>query len=69
MDNAFDKAYAKYLNSLAKLDQTDNIAEKNLLFRQLAEQLNELEDRLKNRGVESEREETDRETPEPAYWI
>lgn len=47
MDNAFDEAYARYLRFLAKLDTVDDVAEKNLLFRQLAQQLSDLEHRLK----------------------
>lgn len=47
MTKAFDEAYANYLAALAKLDSTHDIAEKNLLFRQLTEQLSELESRIK----------------------
>ena len=48
MTKVFDDAYAKYLSSLAKLDSTHDISEKNRLFRQLTEQLSELEDRINN---------------------
>jgi hypothetical protein len=44
---AFDEAYAEYLHCLAKLDSTSDIAEKNLLFKQLTEQLSQLETRIK----------------------
>lgn len=47
MTNAFDDAYAQYLAALAKLDSTHDISEKNQLFRQLTEQLSELESRIK----------------------
>ena len=48
MTKVFDDAYAKYLTSLAKLDTTHDISEKNRLFRQLTEQLSELEGRINN---------------------
>lgn len=61
--DSFDDAYANYLKLLAKLDRTDDIAEKNLLFRQLAQLLSELEQRLKSKGgAGSGREEL-------AYWL
>ena len=52
MDSTFDEAYSKYLKSLAKLDGTDDVCEKNQLFRQLTQQLADLEKRLNsdNRG-------------------
>ena len=56
MTKLFDDAYAKYLSSLAKLDTTHDISEKNLLFRQLTEQLSELEERI-NKGETTESEE------------
>ena len=46
MTKVFDDAYAKYLTSLAKLDSTHDISEKNKLFKQLTEQLSELENRI-----------------------
>ena len=48
MTKVFDDAYAKYLISLAKLDTTQDISEKNRLFKQLTEQLAELEGRINN---------------------
>ena len=48
MTKVFDDAYAKYLSSLAKLDTTHDISEKNRLFRQLTEQLSDLEGRINN---------------------
>ena len=56
MTKLFDDAYAKYLSSLAKLDTTHDISEKNLLFKQLTEQLSELEERI-NKGETTEGEE------------
>ena len=56
MTQVFDDAYAKYLRSLAKLDSTHDISEKNRLFKQLTEQLAELEDRINN-GETTAREE------------
>ena len=56
MDRTFDEAYASYLMSLAKLDKTDDVTEKNVLFRQLTEQLSDLEDRLKNRSIRLQEE-------------
>jgi len=57
MTKVFDDAYAKYLTSLAKLDSTHDITEKNMLFKQLTEQLTDLESRI-NSGetTASERE-------------
>lgn len=49
MRQSFDEAYAGYLSALEKLDQADDIAEKNLLFRQLTTQLTELETTLNSR--------------------
>ena len=57
MDRTFDEAYARYLTSLAKLDKTDDVSEKNVLFRQLTEQLSDLENRLKNRNIRMDGEE------------
>lgn len=42
----FDEAYSKYLTFLAKFDLTDDISEKNLLFRQLMHLLADLEGKL-----------------------
>jgi len=47
--DTFDESYAKYLNLLAKLDETDDVAQKNLLFRQLIQLLCDLEQRLKSK--------------------
>jgi hypothetical protein len=69
MDKSFDEAYDRYLSFLAKLDRTDDISEKNVLFRQLTEQLSELESRLKNKGSDMEDEESPIEDPEIIYWI
>ncbi|BCG48044.1 hypothetical protein GEOBRER4_n2910 [Citrifermentans bremense] len=44
--DSFDEAYARYLKFLALLDRTDDIGEKNLLFRQLTQLLADLERRL-----------------------
>lgn len=65
MDKTFEEAYAKYQAFLAKLDQTDDIAEKNQLFRQLTQQLAELE-----RQLNSVREPGAKiEECEITYWI
>jgi len=69
MDKSFDEAYARYLSFLAKLDKTDDISEKNVLFRQLTEQLSELENLLKNKESDLEDEESPIEDPEIIYWI
>ena len=69
MDNTFDEAYAKYLNFLARLDKTDDISEKNELFRQLTEQLSELEQRLNNKSRTPEQEGSMTENSELIYWI
>jgi hypothetical protein len=49
----FDEAYARYLAALKKLDQADEITEKNLLFRQLTQQLSDLEQRLNSDSLRS----------------
>jgi hypothetical protein len=69
MDKSFDDAYANYLSFLAKLDTTQDISEKNVLFRQLTEQLSDLESRLKNNSIQSEREDIVKNDPEIIYWI
>ena len=56
MTKVFDDAYARYLSSLARLDTTHDISEKNRLFRQLTEQLSELEERI-NSGETTARDE------------
>lgn len=70
MDNSFDEAYARYLNSLAMLDKTDDIAEKNLLFRQLAELLSEMESRLhSSSSCHPDTPKSSCEESELIYWI
>lgn len=65
--NSFDEGYARYLKLLAKLDHTDDVAEKNQLFRQLTHLLCELELNLKTgRGKQGENW-SGRE--ELAHWI
>jgi hypothetical protein len=59
MTNIFDDAYAKYLTSLAKLDTTHDISEKNKLFKQLTEQLSDLETRINNGDTTAYEEESD----------
>ena len=68
MNMTFDEAYARYLSFLARLDKTDDISEKNVLFRQLTEQLSELEQRLNNKSTTPERREPD-EDSDLVYWI
>ncbi|HBA86508.1 MAG TPA: hypothetical protein DCZ75_00570 [Geobacter sp.] len=62
----FDEAYANYRNFLAKLDVTDDISEKNQLFRQLTHLLSDLENRLVSRDLSRDRD--PREKIEPSYW-
>ena len=64
MTKIFDDAYAKYLSSLAKLDTTHDIAEKNRLFKLLTEQLSELEGRINNGETTAPEEETSEENKE-----
>jgi hypothetical protein len=54
---------------LAKLDTTDDIFEKNQLFKQLTEQLTELEYRINNPVMRAQREEAECEDSEPIFWI
>ncbi|MBJ6800721.1 hypothetical protein [Geomonas propionica] len=61
--DTFDAAYANYLKLLAKLDKTDDITEKNQIFRQLTQLLCELEQGLKNKSTPSGCRE------ELAYWL
>lgn len=68
MNMTFDEAYARYLSFLARLDKTDDISEKNVLFRQLTEQLSELEKRLNSKSATPERPEPD-EDSDLIYWI
>lgn len=69
MNTTFDEGYARYLSFLAKLDKTDNIEEKNVLFRQLTAQLSELEQRLNSKGPLAEWEETAKEDADLTYWV
>ena len=64
MNTGFDEGYARYLSFLAKLDNTDDIREKNRLFRQLTEQLSELEKKV---GIGSEWDELG-DDPDSTYW-
>ncbi|TSK05313.1 MAG: hypothetical protein FPO08_17605 [Geobacter sp.] len=65
--DSFDEAYARYLKLLAKLDRTDDVAEKNQLFRQLTHLLCELEQNLK--AVKVKQGESWSRREELAYWI
>ena len=69
MIKSFDEAYARYLSFLCKLDKTDDISEKNLLFRQLTEQLTDLEQRLRPGDRVSEPDESTGEDADSTYWI
>ena len=70
MEESFDEAYAKYRSYLAKLDQTDDVSEKNLLFRKLADQLSEMEQRLRRReGAAPNPPPPGEEESEPTCWI
>jgi hypothetical protein len=62
MTKIFDDAYAKYLSSLSKLDTTHDISEKNKLFKQLTEQLSELEGRINNGETTASDEEPSEES-------
>lgn len=73
MDKTFDEAYARYLRFLAKLDSAQDISEKNLLFRQLTEQLSDLESRLKDGSLNFMHDEPACDDPElsdleVSYW-
>ena len=69
MNKSFDEGYARYLSFLAKLDTTDDISEKNVLFRQLTEQLSDLEKRLDSKRFSLEHEEPSTEDSDLGYWI
>jgi|GEM_PF-5960479 len=65
---SFDEGYARYLRFLAKLDTTDDIKEKNLLFRQLTQQLSELEKKLTVDRFSSDPDDGS-DDPDHTYWI
>lgn len=65
--DTFEESYAKYLKLLAKLDRIDDIAEKNQLFRQLAQLLCDLEQRLKSKESVAGAQAAGRD--ELAYWL
>ena len=67
--DTFDEAYAKYLNFLARLDRTDDISEKNVLFRQLTQLLSDLEHRLHATDASPDRNSAAPEERELTYWI
>ena len=69
MNRTFDEEYARYLSFLAKLDKTDDIKEKNALFRQLTEQLSKLESRLNSLSFSPELADTANEDSDQSYWI
>ena len=69
MSKSFDEAYAKYLSCLEKLDNTNDITEKNALFRQLTEQLSELEKRVHRDSQNSDSDNTANEEPEFGNWV
>ncbi len=54
--DTFDEAYAGYLKILARLDGTDDISEKNLLFRQLTQLLSDLERRVNSTEMHVDRD-------------
>ena len=55
--DTFDEAYARYLKFLAMLDSTDDISEKNLLFRQLTQLLSDMEHGVTSREIQADRDE------------
>jgi len=55
--DTFDEAYARYLKFLALLDSTDDISEKNLLFRQLTQLLSDMEHGVASREIQADRDE------------
>lgn len=69
MDNSFDEAYTRYQSFLAKLDETSEVSEKNLLFRELAEQLSEMEQKLRLKREPSVGKEEIGHHSELTYWI
>jgi len=69
MKEAFDQAYSRYRSSLAKLDTTHDISEKNVLFKQLAEQLSAMEHRINTKILIARHEESAGEESEMTYWI
>jgi hypothetical protein len=58
MTKTFDEAYARYLSSLARLDATNDIVEKNVLFKQLTEQLSKMEEGINNQGGNAQLEDS-----------
>lgn len=68
MDDTFDKAYARYLAHLAKLDQTQDISAKNLLFRQLAQLLCDMESRLRSDSLLAEPDQSFHEGCSFSHW-
>lgn len=67
--DSFDEAYARYLRFLALLDKTDDISEKNLLFRQLTQLLSELELRLKSHKEHAADRDACIDDREYTYWV
>ena len=68
MSNGFDEGYARYQRLLAQLDTTHDISAKNLLFKQLTEQLAELENKLKNSSLPTTEEPASEES-DSSCWI
>jgi hypothetical protein len=68
MADTFDKAYARYLSSLAKLDALEDITDKNRLFRELTAQLSEMENNLKMKTSALDPAESLNEAPLSDPW-
>jgi len=67
--DTFDEAYARYLEFLSQLDRTCDISEKNVLFRQLTQQLSDLEQRLNVKETSPGQDVTANEDCDLTYWI
>jgi hypothetical protein len=68
MTTSFDEAYSKYQDGLAKLDHTKDISQKNILFRQLAALLSDMEQSIANKKSPPTPESSSIEE-EMDYWI
>lgn len=66
--SSFEETYAKYLELLGKLDEVEDISEKNGMFRELAKLLCEMENRIKSRIPLSDPEASAADT-DLSYWI
>lgn len=67
--DSFDKAYARYLGYLSKLDTVEDISEKKLLFRELTVLLSDMEEALRTHSYCVDPSEPLKDGAVSTFWI